>query len=685
MAWRREGSLGRARGVEGHPATAGVEAVPWLARQLRVGLGLGLGLGLCGQTLLWLGDGKVEPMHGAVAALVTAMVFSLVALAIGLLTLPVARVCRWGPALAAGLLSAFTFFHLVSLWVRWLTGTFPSVAPFGMLLASPAQFLRAGLVGQAWRVVALILVSAGLAVVVRGRLASVPTARTSGHRLLILCLGMASTIAFIVAAPPASHAIRVLQNATPELRWMTTAVVVERSFEAAAADLPASPGEPLLAGQRWAEEVSRLGGPRPNILLLMLESASAAHFHHAGYPRPVSPSIDRLAAGGWRSARAWATATQSNYAQTSILSSLLPLRRRQLEMYYRLDYPRVLFHDVFARLGYDTATISSQNEEWQGMRRFHETGTPTYFFHSLQHPGPHLGRGAERKIPDHLTAHYALAWLARDRDRPWALYVNFQRTHFPYELPPELPGPYQPSEPTPRTFLKYPPEEQDIVVNRYDNALAYVDAQVGRLVEHLERTGQLDSTLIAVVADHGELFGEFGMVTHGKSLSEPEVRVPLILHWPERLAPRVLDTPVSSLDLLPTLLGLLEVPPHPAFQGRSFADAAAYEAARPAQYLTLQSLRSNYGVVCWPWKLIVDWSTSDIWMFNLEHDPGETLERFDPANPLAAALLDLLASQRRAQLDYYLGDPERRRREYAPRLLSCPDFGTQPAASSPSR
>ena len=182
----------------------------------------------------------------------------------------------------------------------------------------------------------------------------------------------------------------------------------------------------------------------------------------------------------------------------------------------RLDYPRFLFHDLFHGLGYETATISSQNEEWQGMRRFETTATPTFFFHSLDHPGPHLGRGAERKLPDHLTVDRLFAWLDARRDgsegEPWAAYVNFQRTHFPYELPPGYHGAHQPSDPEPSTFgfLGYPVADVPVVINRYDNALAYVDAQVGRVVEYLERTGQAERTLIAVVADHGEVLAREG-------------------------------------------------------------------------------------------------------------------------------------------------------------------------------
>lgn len=273
-----------------------------------------------------------------------------------------------------------------------------------------------------------------------------------------------------------------------------------------------------------------------------------------------------------------------------------------------------------------------------------------------------------------MTVDQLFSWLDGRGERPWAAYVNFQRTHFPYEPPPGFRGPYQPSEPdlASFSFLNYPKADIPAAVNRYDNALAYVDAQVGRIVERLEETGQAERTLLAVVADHGELFGEAGHFTHGTTLDERAVRVPLVLYWPGTLAPRRIETPVSTLDLLPTLADFLGAAPHPAFQGRSFREPEPYAAARPAHFLTLQSVGSNYGVVCWPWKLVANWSSAEVQLVRVDADFEEREETTAAAEAAADSLLTLVASQRHAQLDYHLGAAERRRRELAPRRLECP-------------
>ncbi|HEX4952228.1 MAG TPA: sulfatase [Thermoanaerobaculia bacterium] len=654
----------------------------WWPLQLRVGFGLGLGLGLLDVLTVNARDGKVPISVGLLGAVVSGVIYALLATLFALLAWPVLAMGlrRLGAAAWAAGLALMSFLNLLGLWVYWLTGVYPTLAPVLMLWASPSQFLHAGLQGQEWRVAVLLGTAVALGLLLYRLLRRAPPAPVPLLAYGLSSFAGAAGLFLLAVTQPSTETLLILKRATPELRWLTTVAAQRSVFQSMPYErLQPAPGAPLEAGAQWLAAARSERGPRPNVLLVMLESLPAHHLGHAGYPRPVSPHLDRLAAVGWRARNAWSAGSQSNYAQTAILSSQLPMRHRQLETYARIDYPRVLFHDLLADLGYQTAIISSQNENWQGMSRFLLTGKPVYFFHSLSHPGPHLGRGAERKLPDHLTVDHFFEWLERtEPGRPWAAYLNFQRTHFPYEMPPGFSGPYQPSDPTYETFnfLDYPEEEVPIVVNRYDNAVEYVDRQIGRILEHLEATERAESTLVVVVADHGELLGEGGAVTHGKNLAAGVLRVPLLLVWPGRLQPRVIETPVSTLDVLPTVLDLLELPPHPGFQGTSFRDPQVHAARRPAQFMALQSLQSLYGVVCEPWKLVIDWSSGEAKLRFLDGVPvAEDVDRVEDDNPEAhARLLSLVLSQRAAQLDYYTGEEGAPARRYAPGLLTCPEL-----------
>lgn len=374
--------------------------------------------------------------------------------------------------------------------------------------------------------------------------------------------------------------------------------------------------------------------------------------------------------------RAWSTATHSNYAQMAVLSSLFPRRVHGLDQYERLDYPRVLFHDVMHQLGYETATITSQDENWQGMRRFQETGTPTYFWFSETYDGEHLDSGVEKIVPDQDTTEVALDWLSAYRKAPWALYLNFQATHFPYSMVADAERPWHPDRPTMSTFgyLGYPEAEREVVINRYDNALRYVDEQLGRVLDYLEAADELDDTIVVVTADHGEMFFDKGLVTHGKTLYEVEARVPLVVHWPGHVPAQRRRDPVSNLDVLPTIAELVGFPAHPSWQGRSIL-SPAQGPERPAVFMNIQGLRFADGIVCWPYKLILERTGDRQHLFDLSRDPAENRDLIEAQPEVAARLADTLTKQLLAQLDYHRKeDVELREGRYQPRLRPCPDL-----------
>ncbi|KFA87183.1 hypothetical protein Q664_49555 [Archangium violaceum Cb vi76] len=651
----------------------------WCTRSFQVGAGLGLVLAVLGQGIVaWMGQEA-----GAAAVLVSTGFFALVGLLGGVLTSPWLPL-RGGRPVAAGLVTAgltlTTAHHVMATGVRVLTGALPTFSGLEMFLASPSQFFHAALVGHRAEVYSLGV----SALVVAALLFLLLVRRSATQRpyppALLAAVGLGGgAVLFVLATTPG---FRSVGDSCPELTLLS-------SFGGDAGDASASarkgarpppsvpPGPPLSAGEAWLASARAWKGPRPNVLLLLLESVPAHHLGYAGYSRAATPNIDRLASRSLRFRHVWSTAPASSYSQMALLSSLLPRRRPWLEQYERINYPRMLFHDTFHSLGYDTATVSSQNENWQGMRRFQNTGTPTFYRDSNDHPGPHMGEGDERKLPDHLTVDVFLEWLRGQSKAPWAAYVNFQRTHFPYALPPGFTGRHQPSEPNPSTFgfLHYPREELEVVLNRYDNALEYVDAQVGRLMSHLEASGQLDDTLIILSSDHGEHFYEGGRITHGKSLTDIQLRVPLLIHWPRRVASRDVDVPLSQLDVMPTVLELLGLEPHPSFQGRPLTELERPGAPHPGIFFTLHGLRLGDGVVCWPWKLTLDRSSHHYELYNLEEDPGEVRDLYSPEAPIPAALLQVLTAQLEAQLAYHSPQGPRHER-YAPRQVRCPDWST---------
>jgi arylsulfatase A-like enzyme len=600
-----------------------------------------------------------------------------------------------------GVVIAMLFaWHVLGLSVRLLSGSFVTVGAIEFALACKEQMLRTlrasyfGATLALLATTAVVAIGASLHLRNRSRMhARDVRGRWRGCAVLVAPALLYASGAW---AAPGAPFLTGMSLATPELAFFASLdpaageLEIEKEPTAVAAD-PSSPasrhrlGPRRTADEPWRTSILARDVDGPNVLLLTLESLSTGHIGYLGYQRRTTPNLDRIAAKSRRMLRAWTTATHSNYAQPAILSSLFPRRGHGLDVYRRLDFPRVLPHDIFHQLGYATATISSQDENWQGMRRFQETDTPTYFWHSDDYRGPHILTSSERAVPDRVTVGKVIDWLKRQKGRPWELYVNLQSTHFPYRLPRGVRRPFQPTGPTrgPVHYLHYGQRDRRVMVNRYDNALFHMDAQVGRIHRYLEATGQLENTVWVITGDHGELFGERDVVTHGRTLLEGEARIPLLVYWPGALKPGNVYDPVSHLDIMPTVLQLVGLPPHPSYQGVSMLGGV--NRSRRAVFLNIQGLRLAEAVVCWPWKLIVDRSEHAVRLYHLGEDPDEWTDLVDQEPGVAAVLVELLRKQMKSQVDYHRKkNLELRESHYAPPLLRCPELpGQPPAAPTP--
>jgi Flp pilus assembly protein TadD len=144
----------------------------------------------------------------------------------------------------------------------------------------------------------------------------------------------------------------------------------------------------------------------------------------------------------------------------------------------------------------------------------------------------------------------ALAWLRNNADERFFLWIHYYDPHLPYKPP----------EPFYTTYLENP----------YDGEISFVDDKLGSVIDELKNRDLLDETLIVIVGDHGEALGEHEEQTHGIFIYESSVRVPLIFHYPEIIpASRRVDNVVSLVDVVPTIIDLLDVESDADFNGIS--------------------------------------------------------------------------------------------------------------------
>lgn len=397
---------------------------------------------------------------------------------------------------------------------------------------------------------------------------------------------------------------------------------------------------------------------RDNVVILMLESVPWSRLFGPLARPEATPRMNALAAESIVFARAYASATHSDYAQTSILAALHPRKFDRHDYFIDLAYPRTLIWDLLRPAGYRTALFSCQNEGWGNMQAFLRTPGLELFRHSPDWPAaPRRGDGAESKVFETTPVTAFRDWLAGTKDGPFLAYLNFQATHYPYVIPPGATPLYEPSTiDFPTTFLSYPAAKIPVMENRFYNALQTVDAAVGGVVEALRAAGVWERTILLVVSDHGEAFYEHGVPTHGTTLLEEQIRTAAFLRLPgpgPDSAPRVVGEPVSVLDLVPAVAHYLGLPPHGNFQGRYDILDPGYRAQGRPFLFTIQGITQEDGLLLDDWKLLENRDRRELALFDLARDPGErrNLAGSEPAR--RGALEQRLDALLAEQLAYY--------------------------------
>ena len=409
----------------------------------------------------------------------------------------------------------------------------------------------------------------------------------------------------------------------------------------------------------WARPLwpSRAAAP-PNVLLVTIDTLRADHLGCYGDKEAQTPVIDRLAARGVRFDTAVAHAPITGPSHASILTGLTPLRHGvRNNSDYTLPKGVPTLPDAFARAGYRTAAFVSgfPLEKRFGYDRGFEVYDDAFPRGDDERRAPYIERPADQ------TTGAALKWLDERlaSASPWFLWIHYYDPHSPYEPP----GDYA------RRFASHP----------YDGEIAFVDSQLGMVLERLERSGLSDRTLIVVTADHGESLGEHGEATHGIFVYDATLRVPWIVAGPGVPPGRTPKVLARSIDIAPTILDYAARRTaaaiegrslRPAIEGRAMSDEASYAeslfASLHLRWAPLYAWRTS------KWKLI-DAPRPEL--FDMEADPQEQHDRAASdmprvetlRRPLRAALrvqtpdatatVDAEASQRLRSLGYLGGGP----------------------------
>ncbi|MFM8320213.1 MAG: sulfatase [Chloroflexota bacterium] len=241
---------------------------------------------------------------------------------------------------------------------------------------------------------------------------------------------------------------------------------------------------------------------------------------------------------------------------------------------------------------------------------------------------------------------------------PYFGYVHYFPPHQPYTPRAEfaelfIDDHYQP--PDKPIYPDGKPADQAAIDRQrllYDQFIAHVDAEFGRLYDSLERSGVLENTCLVITSDHGEIF-ERGLIGHGTSaMYEPLLHIPLLIATPGQQERRDIYTPTSAVDLLPSILGLIGAGMPAGIDGLALPLDGIPEPAKPRPVFALEAKASPRGssphpstsvVIDWPYKLISYRGYASMpdtpELYHLEQDPEELVDLYTPGNPIAEDLL----------------------------------------------
>jgi arylsulfatase A-like enzyme/Tfp pilus assembly protein PilF len=366
------------------------------------------------------------------------------------------------------------------------------------------------------------------------------------------------------------------------------------------------------------------GRRRDNVLLITLDTTRADHLGCYGWSRARTPHFDRLAAEGVRFEHAFASAPITLPSHASILTGLYPPAHgvRNNGNFYLAERFQTLATLLHGQ-GYRTAAFVSSFilDRRYGLAR----GFDVYDdrIEGAQ-PGV-ISLGAERR--GDRTSHALSLWLESYAAAPSAPFFAWLHLYDPHE-------PYRPPPPFRDLFADAP----------YDGEIAFDDAIVASILDKLGRLGLLDHTLIAVVADHGESLGEHGEETHSMFVYDAAIRVPLLLWRPGTLpGGTVVQDPVRTIDLAPTLLDLVGAPALPRIDGRSLLPLVEGRDKGPTPLVYAETYLPQFYMNWSPLRAV----RSDRFklieaprpeLYDLAQDPGELHDLHDSRADTARAL-----------------------------------------------
>lgn len=389
---------------------------------------------------------------------------------------------------------------------------------------------------------------------------------------------------------------------------------------------------------------------KPNVIIISIDTLRADHLGCYGYPRPISPAIDKIASQGLLFEDVSTTSPWTLPAHASLLTGLYPSRHGVKSENSKISVDITTLASVLAQNGFATGAVV--NSEYLGR----EYGFAQGFDFYSRLPEIHNALGVATAI----TAQ-AVDWLAENKNERFFLFLHYYDVHSDYSslrrYETQFVGPYSGLvDGSTSQLLRFRKGQFDLnkadvkhLSDLYAAGVRQMDDDLKKLFAFLKKQKLLDKTLLIITSDHGEEFLDHGGVLHGRTQFQELIHVPLIIRAPGIPRDKRINYPASLVDVMPTVLTMLDIPAPSSIDGIDLSSLWQKGGTQPpTTFIFAEADHYNIkhdikrAIRHQQYKLHYDLLTKETQLYDLANDPKEKVNIISEHNPMAESLLKRL-------------------------------------------
>jgi len=374
--------------------------------------------------------------------------------------------------------------------------------------------------------------------------------------------------------------------------------------------------------------------PAYNVLFITIDSMRA-DMPWAGYPRAIAPNLTALAARSTVYTHAYSISSYTSKSVAGMLSGKFPSELARTGVFFtRYEPSNTFMCETLQKQAIPCVAAEAHaylKPDYAGLDQgFHSWKVVDGLTFDYQRD-PYITSQKVTPLAISLLADPEVTGAnAEGGTHPFFAWFHYMDPHDDYQSHEESPH--------------FGTRARDL----YDEEIFYTDLWIGKLLEYVNAQPWAKRTVIVVSADHGEFFGEHGRLKHAHELYEELIHVPMLVHLPdqEANAQRVIDTPRSQIDLVPTFFEMMNAQPTPDLDGVSLKDEWLGKTPADARDIITDLPQDEFdsrrrSFLHDGWKIIAHRQDEGFELFHLSEDPGELNDLFGKDKENSTRMLKL--------------------------------------------